>query len=332
MRSILISIVVFDGVYASGRSDTGGPEFFPLRAPEDSEIAALAQILSERISRLPELNGVKGNPNIEDSDPLAREEPGLAGLYAASVSNRIAGGPNAGRRAVAKSELADPEALDARTSRRCANVNGYSLHANVAIRENDRLQLERLIRYAARPPIAAERLEQLDDGRLLYRFKRPWRNGATHVIYSPLELLERLTTLVPAPRAHLTRYHGIIAPSAKWRCWIVPCVAASAGAAPAPHCDEPAALANADVQSQTLAGKTPSPASRRRNYPWAELLKRIFSADLSRCEQCGGMLRIISAIHPPIVTRKILEHLGLPSRPPPIAPARIPSQYAFDPA
>src|SRR2546427_8543417 len=40
-------------------------------------------------------------------------------------------------------------------------------------------RFERLARYCARPPIAMERLEPLADGRLLYRFKRPWRDGTT---------------------------------------------------------------------------------------------------------------------------------------------------------
>ena len=43
------------------------------------------------------------------------------------------------------------------------------------------------------------RLEHLPDGRLLYRFKRSWRDGTTHVVMDPLELLERLSALVPAP-------------------------------------------------------------------------------------------------------------------------------------
>ena len=34
---------------------------------------------------------------------------------------------------------------------------------------------ERLIRYAARPAVATERLSALPDGRLHYRLKRPWR-------------------------------------------------------------------------------------------------------------------------------------------------------------
>jgi len=51
--------------------------------------------------------------------------------------------------------------------------------------------LERLIRYCARPPIAMERLEPLAEGRLLYRFKRPWRDGTTHTVMERLEVLEK---------------------------------------------------------------------------------------------------------------------------------------------
>ena len=42
------------------------------------------------------------------------------------------------------------------------------------------------------------------------------------IVMEPLELLERLSALVPAPRAHLTRYAGVLAPAAKWRSLIVP--------------------------------------------------------------------------------------------------------------
>jgi len=66
------------------------------------------------------------------------------------------------------------------------------------------MRLERLARYAGRPPLAAERLSVLDDGRLLYRLKQRWRDGTTHVIYEPLELIERLAALVPPPRLNRT--------------------------------------------------------------------------------------------------------------------------------
>jgi len=92
-----------------------------------------------------------------------------------------------------------------------------SLHANVAVPARDRARLERLCRYVARPPIATERLSPLPDGRLLYALKRRWRDGTTHVTFEPLDLIEKLVALIPAPRAHTVRYHGVLAPAARGR-------------------------------------------------------------------------------------------------------------------
>jgi hypothetical protein len=54
------------------------------------------------------------------------------------------------------------------SSPRCAEVSGFSLHANTAVYAADRARLERLVQYCARPAIAIERLEALPDGRLRY--------------------------------------------------------------------------------------------------------------------------------------------------------------------
>src|SRR5467141_2033656 len=59
-----------------------------------------------------------------------------------------------------------------------------------------------------------------------------------------------------------------------------------------------------------------------RNYTWAQLMARIFALDVLECPRCGGRMRILAAIEDPSVAPKILDYLGLPSRPPPIAPAR----------
>jgi hypothetical protein len=50
----------------------------------------------------------------------------------------------------------------------------------------------------------------------------PWEDGTCGLLLSPLELIERLAALVPAPRAHRVHYHGVFAPAASWRCAIVP--------------------------------------------------------------------------------------------------------------
>jgi hypothetical protein len=82
--------------------------------------------------------------------------------------------------------------------------------------------LERLARYAGRPPLATERLTLLHDGRLLYRLKHRWQDGTTHVIYEPMGLMERLAAPVPPPRFNLTRYSGVLAPASAFRPLIVP--------------------------------------------------------------------------------------------------------------
>src|SRR5438093_1265236 len=38
----------------------------------------------------------------------------------------------------------------------------------------------------------------------------------------PQDFMAKLAALVPAPRLHLTRFHEILAPAAKWRPLIVP--------------------------------------------------------------------------------------------------------------
>jgi hypothetical protein len=96
------------------------------------------------------------------------------------------------------------------------------VHAGVGIPARDRMRLERLCRYTGRPSVATERLSLLPDGRLLYRLKRRWRDGTSHVIFDPLDFIGNLGALVPPPRFNLVRYQGVQAPSAAWRSRIVP--------------------------------------------------------------------------------------------------------------
>ncbi len=66
----------------------------------------------------------------------------------------------------------------------------------------------------ARPPIAEERLSVDGDGLVVYELKHPFSDGTTHVLFEPQDFIARLAALVPRPRAHLIRYHGLFAPSA----------------------------------------------------------------------------------------------------------------------
>ena len=61
------------------------------------------------------------------------------------------------------------------------------------------------------------------------------------------------------------------------------------------------------------------PTHRPRRLAWAELLRRVFAADVLECPRCGGRMRLLAAIHPPEATQAILECLELPARAPPTA-------------
>ena len=70
-------------------------------------------------------------------------------------------------------------------------------------------ELKRLCRYVSRPPVASERLALTASGQVRYTLKAAYRDGATHIVLEPLDLMARLAALVAKPRMHLTRYHRI---------------------------------------------------------------------------------------------------------------------------
>jgi hypothetical protein len=208
--------LALDGVYTRR---AGAPlHFLPLPRPSADEIARVLAGTARRIARLLE-------PRADaDDDALARDEPLLAALAAASLRTRTATGPHAGqrwRRLGDRVESQDAE-VDPDASSRVPQHAGMSLHAGVAVPAGDRRRLERLCRYVARPPLAHDRLEARPDGRLALRLKTRWRDGTTHILMERHELLERLVPLIPPPRAHQVRYHGVLAPCASTRDRIVP--------------------------------------------------------------------------------------------------------------
>ena len=153
-------VIAMDGVYAPGLD--GKPEFFALRPPENGEVRELAQLLAKRIPALLTRRGAGTLPPDEgESDRLARDQPWLSEVYAASVSGRIATGPEAGRRVAVGGDCVDPEGIDSSASPRCAAVAGFSLHGNVAIHAEDRSRLEDL--QPDYNPVGADRMALNDD-------------------------------------------------------------------------------------------------------------------------------------------------------------------------
>ena len=101
-------------------------------------------------------------------------------------------------------------------------ASGFSLHAGVAARSDERKNLERLCRYISRPAVSEKRLSLTSNGNIRYQLKTPYRDGTTHVIFEPLDFIARLAALIPKPRANLTRFHGVFAPNSKHRALVAP--------------------------------------------------------------------------------------------------------------
>jgi hypothetical protein len=104
----------------------------------------------------------------------------------------------------------------------CADIDGFSLHAAVRVAANDRKRLEELCCYITRPALSDERVQLNAARRVELKLKTPWRDGTTHLVMSSLEFMQRLAALVPRPRLHLIRFHGVLAPNAKLRPLVVP--------------------------------------------------------------------------------------------------------------
>jgi len=294
--------LVLDGVYEVLPASRG-LRFLELPPPDTHEVLRVLADTVERLAGALERSGYGSDSDSDGEDRLSRENPVLAALYAAAVQGRVAMGAEAGQRIarIGNSALAvDPIVLE---SSRCANLAGFSLHAGVAVAATDRKGLERLCRYMARPALASERIERLADGRILYRMHHRWRDGTSAVVFEPREFLARLAAQVPPPRAHQVRYHGLLAPCALWRRYVVPVPAAS------------------DRAGESCEGShEKSRVPRERRIAWSDLLRRVFAIDALVCDRCGSRMRVMAAIRSPESVASFLGCVGGPGRSPPAPP------------
>ena len=78
------------------------------------------------------------------------------------------------------------------------------MHSTTRIEAEDRTGLERLCRYVTRPLLAADRLQCIDAAHLTFRLKTPWSDGTTHLLLSPLELIEEALAALTSHRPDST--------------------------------------------------------------------------------------------------------------------------------
>ncbi|HYO65352.1 MAG TPA: transposase [Archangium sp.] len=108
--------------------------------------------------------------------------------------------------------------------------------------------------------------------------KRPLPDGTTHLLFTGLELLRRVASLVPAPRANLTRFHGVFAPGARLRPFLLP-----------------QEKAEPEEKSPSFAATVEEPKKEcTPRLDLAGLLRRTFALDVSACARCGGRRRVLA--------------------------------------
>jgi hypothetical protein len=226
--------------------------------------------------------------------------------------------------------------------------SGFSVDASVRITLIDRdvpsyfRSLEHLLRYCARPPFALERLSVTRDAfgsitcirSVLPRHKaatwvgpgrgrkstRPGANGVVEL--APFEFLDRLADLVPPPRKHRHRYHGVFAPNHRLRRAVTSLAIGNVGTQRAAVIDGHAAGGQPTEDCCDTQAKPRSHDTSR--IAWAKLLARVGDEFPLECPNCGDDIRLIAFITEPGPIRKILTHLGEPVEPPPVSPARGP--------
>jgi hypothetical protein len=141
-----------------------------------------------------------------------------------------------------------------------------------------------------------------------------WADGTSHLLFDPVELLERLGALTPRPRINLVLYYGVLGARSAWRSRLGEPEAApgwrQTGAEP-------------EVRPEAPVAATRSPRGPS-NLLWAQLMQRSFGFDVLACPRCGGRLRLIALIDEPGVIRRILSHPGLPTEVPAARPSRAP--------
>src|SRR5262245_674745 len=148
-------MLFLDGVYVEDRE--GALSFRWVKAPTGAELIALASRIASHVGRFLERQGLlerdREHPCLSE---LALEDEPMEDLLAHSITYRIAVGPRAGRKVFTLQTLpAGDETCSAVVDR----LAGFSLHAGVAARADERKKLERLSAATGRTFQGAGRLD-----------------------------------------------------------------------------------------------------------------------------------------------------------------------------
>ena len=240
-----------DGVFVKTATDAA-PVFRALPPPTRGDMLAVAWNTCVRTTRMLRKRGLWLDVDPDD-DKLARDEPLLAQCCSTSMQGVLMLGPRAGRRVIRLVAQASGLDDDQQQPEVSTPGFGFNVYARTRVCAGDKKGLERMARYLTRPPIAQKRLKKLGNGSIELMLKRPWKDGTSSFIFDPLDFMAKLTVLVPPPRMHRTRFHGVWAPNAKLRSSVVPRV---------------------EVEESSCDGDQAK--HDRRRYGWAKLMARVY--------------------------------------------------------
>jgi len=322
--------VALDGVFLCTAPDAK-PVFKAVPEPTKVELDQVAWETCQQVLALLRARGKYFDADPAECDELAYEEPLLARCYAASVQGMVTIGKRAGQRLLRLDGIApgdihhSPDQHPAR-----APAHGFNLHAGVRIKADDRARLERVLRYILRPPICSQRLSWTPDGRVKYRFKKRWSDGSSAVVFEPLDFIAKIAALIPRPRHHLLRYHGVLAARSKLRGLVVPNPGDEQADSTSAHPHQ-LNLWPRPVVAGSKPNKNATATSTQRRMTWAQLLRRTFSIDADICPRCGrGRMRLVAVVTSPVAISALLTSLGYRRTEKAPPPARAPPQMELD--
>ena len=219
--NIHFHILFRDGVYVY--RDDRPPRFQRVKAPDKGEPEELVNLISQRVGRCLERQGLPVQDTESarlDLDP-AEDTDAMPHLLGSSVWHRVDVGPQQGQKAFMRRTIRPLDRHDPGQERE-AKANGLSLHAGVSCEGHQKNKQERLSRNVARPAVAVPRLSLSATGKVVYTLKTSYRDGTTQVAFDrgshpPVDFIARLAALVPKPKVNLTRYPGVLAPNRRWR-------------------------------------------------------------------------------------------------------------------
>ena len=168
-----------DGVYGldAGREFT---EYQWVSAPSLLELDQVLKQIIKRVTRYLERQGIIVRDEEEHLQMQLQEEDGFTRLQASSSVYRFLTGPNKGKKALVLKTVDQDHSSGHGL---VVKASGFSLHAGVSCKAEERKKLERLCRYIARPAISEERLSVNQKGQVVYKLKKAYDDGTTHIVH-----------------------------------------------------------------------------------------------------------------------------------------------------